>query len=255
MVDAVVLAGGEDRGEIAAETGIVHRSLLEVSGVLIIQRVLAALRGATAVDRVVLVAPGAVQAAVVDGAVDERVDDGGSFASNVLSGVDAASHDVDSVLIITADIPLVTPAAINDLIQQSEAVRADLTYPVIPRESCERAFPGGNRTYVKLRDGVYTGGNAVVAARDFVALRRELIQRLYGARKNPVKLAAIFGLGFIFGLLTGRLSLPQLQARGGQILGARVAAVISTFPELGFDVDKLADLNLARQAADAFDRA
>jgi hypothetical protein len=34
-----------------------------------------------------------------------------------------------------------------------------------------------------------------------------------------------------------------------------VSAVISTYPELGFDVDKLEDLNLARRAAESFDTA
>ena len=65
----------------------------------------------------------------------------------------------------------------------------------------------------------------------------------------------MFGLGFIFGLLTGRLALPRLQERAGRILAARVAVIISTYPELGFDVDKIADLNLARQVAETFDRA
>jgi hypothetical protein len=35
--------------------------------------------------------------------------------------------------------------------------------------------------------------------------------------------------------------------------GARDRGIISTYPELGFDVDKLEDLNLARQVADSFD--
>jgi len=86
-----------------------------------------------------------------------------------------------------------------------------------------------------------------------VALRRELIDRLYAARKNPVKLAGMFGLGFILGLLLGRLTLRHLEARAGEIVGGRVRAIISTYAELGFDVDKLDDLNLARQVADSFE--
>lgn len=254
MVDAVVLAGGEDRGEIAQETGVSHRPLLEVGGRPMIQRVLAALRGAVAVQRVVLVAPGAVQAVVGEEAVDERVDAGESFVDNIERGIAATSPAVDFVLVITGDLPLLTPAAVNDLIQQSLASRQDVAYPIIPKDSCERAFPGAKRTYVKVREGVFTGGNGVVAARDFFELRRELIRRLFESRKNPIKLASMFGLGFVLGLLTGRLSIPQLEARAGEIIGGRVAAIISTHPELGFDVDKLDDLNLARRAAETFGR-
>ena len=133
------------------------------------------------------------------------------------------------------------------------AARADVAYPIIPRESCERHFPGARRTYVTLKDGVYTGGNAVVVKRDFLQLRRELIDKLFAARKNPLKLAAIFGLGFIFALLTRRLSISRAETRASQIVGGKAAAIISTYPELGFDVDKLEDLNLARRAAASFE--
>jgi hypothetical protein len=76
-----------------------------------------------------------------------------------------------------------------------------------------------------------------------------LIGRLYAARKNPLKLAALFGLPFVFGLLTGRLTIRQLEERACAIISGRVAAVISTYAELGFDVDKAEDLEVARRAA------
>ncbi len=254
MLDAVTLAGGVERGDILAETGIAYRPLLEVGGRPIVQRILAALRGASSVARVALVAPDPVQAAAGDEAVDLRVPAGDSFIENIRHGVQAVSPGTDRVLILTGDLPLITPAAINDFVEQSLAARADVTYPIIPKESCEREFPGAPRTYVKLKDGTFTGGNAVVLTRHFVESRWHLIDRLYSARKNPIRLAALFGLGFLLGLVTGRLSLAGLEARGGRIVGGRVSAIISAYPELGFDVDKLDDLNIARQAAPSFDR-
>jgi GTP:adenosylcobinamide-phosphate guanylyltransferase len=253
MLDAVVLAGGEDTGEIVVATGVAHRPLLEVAGRPLVQRVLAALRGATSVARVALVAPQPVQQVVGDEAVDLRVEAGDSFVDNLHRGVEATDPGSDAVLLVSGDLPLLTAPAVNDLVEQSAAAPADAVYPIIPRESCERVFPGARRTYVKLREGIYTGGNAMVLKRDFVALRRQLIDRLYASRKNPVKLAGMFGLGFILGLLLGRLTLPQLEARAGEIVGGRVRAIISTYPELGFDVDKLEDLDLARQVAESFD--
>lgn len=255
MIDAVVLAGGEDRGDIAAETGVIYRPLLDVGGKPILQRLLAALRGASEVDRVCLVAPPEVQAVASEIAVDLRVESGDSFFDNLQRGVKETEPGTDQVLVITGDLPLVTPAAINDLVRQSASARADVAYAIIPKDSCERRFPEGRRTYVRLRDGTFTGGNGVVLTRQFVAMRGELIGRLYAARKNPVKLAALLGIGFLFGLVTGRLRLAQLEARASRLVGGRVAAVISTYPELGFDVDKLEDLNLARRAAESFDTA
>lgn len=252
MPDAVVLAGGTDRGELFEATGIAYRPLLEVGGRPIIHRLLAALRGATAVGQVVLVAPPEVHQAVGDEAVDRRVTASESFVENIVAGVEAVSLEAPSVLLVTGDLPLLTPAAVNDFCDQALANPGDAVYPIIPRESCERAFPGGKRTYVKLREGVFTGGNAMMLARDFVSRRQELIDRLFAARKNPLKLASMFGLGFIFGLVTGRLTLPQLEARAGSIIQGRVAAVISSYAELGFDVDKLSDLLLAREVVGTF---
>ncbi|UCC69330.1 MAG: NTP transferase domain-containing protein [Armatimonadota bacterium] len=254
MLDAVVLAGGVDRGAIAAETGVVHRPLLEVGGRPMIRRVMAALRGASSVGRVALVAPDPVQAAVGEEAVDVRVAASDTFVDNIRRGVETVAPNSDQVLVLSGDLALITPAAINDFVEQSLAARADVTYPIIPKESCERQFPGARRTYVRLREGTYTGGNGVVLTRHFVASRWHLIEGLYAARKNPVKLAATFGLGFIFGLITGRLSLARIEARAGHIIAGRVAAIISSYAELGFDVDKLEDLNLARQVAPSFDR-
>jgi len=252
-LDAVVLAGGVERGDLFEETGVAYRPLLEVGGRPIIQRVLAALRGAMAVGEVVLVAPSPVQAVVGDEAVDRRVIAADSFVENIANGVEAVAPEAEFVLVVTGDLPLLTSAAINDLCQQALVARAEAVYPIIPRESSERAFPGGRRTYARLREGVFTGGNGVVLARDFVSRRRQLIDRLYGARKNPFRLASIFGLGFVFGLITGRLTLPHLEARAGEIIHGRVAAVISSYPELGFDVDKLDDLRVARRIAETLD--
>lgn len=247
MPEAVVLAGGTESGELFAATGIAYRPLLDVGGAPIIRRVLAALRGTAEVGAIVLVAPEAVQHAAPEEGVDVRVAAGDSFIENLVRGVTATRIGGPSVLVVTGDLPLLTPAALTDLCRQADAVHADVVYPVIPKEACTRAFPGGKRTYAKLREGIFTGGNAMVLAREFVLAQQDLVRRLFAIRKHPLKLAALFGPGFILGLVTGRLTLPQLEARAARIIGGRVAAVISPYPELGFDVDKLSDLEVAQR--------
>jgi GTP:adenosylcobinamide-phosphate guanylyltransferase len=248
-IDVVVLAGGEDHGEIAAQTGIIYRPLLEVGGRAIIGRLLEALRASPAIGRIALVAPGPVLEAVPDGGVELRLPAGDSFIGNMLAGVEALASD--HVLIVTGDLPLLTREAVDDLVDQSLRSGAEITYPVIPREVSEQRFPGGRRTYARLRDGVFTGGNAVLVSRDFVTRRRDLISSLFEARKSPLRLAALFGAGFIIRLATGRLSLARIEQRAQALLGVKAKAIISHYPELGFDVDKLADLHAARQAAES----
>ena len=254
MIDAVVLAGGMDRGELAARTGVPYRPLLEVAGKPIILHVLAALGATSSIDRVALVAPEPVLEAADELMVDFRVPAGDSFLDNLLAGVGkmACEHSASPpshVLVITGDLPLITPAAIDDFVDRSLGAYADVTYPIIPKAFSERKFPEGRRTYVRLREGVFTGGNAVVMTRVFAEQSKDLIGRLYAYRKNPLKLATLFGPGFILGLVLGRLTIPALERRASAIVGARVRALVSEYPELGFDVDKLEDLLLARDVA------
>ncbi len=251
MIDVVVLAGGVDTGEIAAQTGIVHRPLLEISGKPILLHVLAALSGSARVDRVALVAPDPVLHVADELMVDFLVPAGEHFVDNLHAGVEAMVCDhvtsSDHLLVVSGDLPLLTPNAVNDFVDRSLAARAEIAYPIIPKESSERVFPGGRRTYVRLMEGTFTGGNAVVLTRSFVERSKDLIARLYSYRKSPLKLARLFGPGFILGLVLGRLSIQGLERRASAIVQAHVAAIVVEHPELGFDVDKLEDLLLARE--------
>ena len=254
MIDVVVLAGGVDDGEIAAQTGTIHRPLLEVGGKPILQHVLAALGGAPSLDRVALVAPEPVLAIADNLVVDIPVVAGPGILDNLLLGLEALASSArtgavpEHVLVITGDLPLVTAASVEDFLARSLALSADVTYPIIPKAFSEAKFPEGKRTYVRLREGTFTGGNATVMTRAFADNSRDLIARLYEYRKSPVKLAALFGPGFLLKLVLGRLTLPALEARASAIVRGRVRAVVTEFAELGFDVDKMDDLRVAREA-------
>ena len=172
MLDVVVLAGGTEKGEFAVQTGIAHRPLLEVGGKPILYHVLTALNGSPRVDRVALVAPEPVLKAADELMVDCRVTAGEEFVENMTPGVNSLCCEHtgadDRVLIVTGDLPLINAPAITDFVDRAVNSHAEVAYPIIPRESSERTFPGGRRTYVRLSDGVFTGGNAVVVTRGFV---------------------------------------------------------------------------------------
>jgi GTP:adenosylcobinamide-phosphate guanylyltransferase len=250
VLDVVVLAGGIEKGELATQTGQPYRPLLEVAGKPILHHVLTALNGSPRVDRVALVAPEPVLQAADELMVDCRVTAGEEFVENMTLGVNSLCCEHtggdDHVLIVTSDLPLITPAAITDFVDHAASSHAEVAYPIIPKEASERTFPGGRRTYVRLTDGTFTGGNAVVVTRGFVDRSQELLQQLYSYRKSPVKLARLFGPGFILGLVFGRLSIAGLEQRASAIVEARVSAIVCEYAELGFDVDKLDDLLLAR---------
>jgi hypothetical protein len=169
----------------------------------------------------------------------------GSLAAGDAALDGAACPREDWVLCCTGDIPFLTAAAVTDFIGKCRQRDADFYYPIISRQAAESRFPGVRRTYARLRDGVFTGGNLFLVRR---AILKDALPKAEGfirLRKRPVALARLVGFGFLFGYLFGRLSIEFAERRVSKLVGYRGAAVISDYPEIGVDVDKVSDLALA----------
>jgi len=224
--------------------------MVEVAGKTMVQRVVDALRESGEIQKIVVVGD-----AAADG-VDATLPAGVGFVENVMLGVastEAASH----VLVSSSDIPLVTAEAISDFISRASRAGADFCYPIIPREECLKKYPGMSRTYLKTREGTFTGGNVVMVSPEFMARNEEVIKRAYAARKKVLSLALMIGLGVLARALIAQLgfprvlSIPDLERVVGRMLGGRVAAVVSPYPEIGEDVDRASDLEQVRKALGA----
>ena len=245
-VDAVVLAGGQERGELREMAGVEHRALIVLRGKLMGEVVLSALREAQTIERIALVGPQAVRDAMAGDLFDVWAQSGDSFTGNLKMGIEALQAQ-GKVLAITADIPFLSPEVVDRYISDALAQEAAAVYPIIPMEEHQRKFPGTKRTYARLREGRFSGGNGVLVDAAFILSQYALIDRLFDYRKSPLKLAGIFGLDFIWGVITGRLTLAQAEARAQKILGVKVVAAICRDPEMGFDVDKVSDLEWVRR--------
>lgn len=225
-----------------------HRALLRLNGRYLLDYLLETLQATPSVAACAVVADaGALPAlAALPGC---HVAAGESIVENMQRGAHAlAGEKPTHLLFITGDIPLITPEGLEHYLRNSLASGAALTYPIIPREASEIRFPGARRTYVKLREGTFTGGNAIFTTANLLDDKAELIQGLYAARKQPVKLAKLLGPGAVLRLLTGAITLPYIEAVATRILGASARAIISPHPEIGFDVDKLDDLAAVERA-------
>ncbi|MCL6560887.1 MAG: nucleotidyltransferase family protein, partial [Firmicutes bacterium] len=171
----------------------------------------------------------------------------GGLLENLDAGLYSLS-DASRVLVVTGDIPLLTPSVVEGFIRLCEDQGAEAYYPVVPRSTMEEALPGVKRTYVRLRDGSFTGGNVGLVdpaavkrclnrARDFVRLR-----------KKPFRLAMVVGIGFLVRFVLGCLSLREAEEKVSKILGIKGRVVVTPFPEIGMDVDKPSDLEIAETA-------
>ena len=158
----------------------------------------------------------------------------------------AALGHTKQVLVVTGDIPLLTPAAVEDFIDQSTKVKAELYYAIVSKAANERHFPGTKRTYVRLREGIFTGGNIFLVNPLIVDRCMDVAEVVIANRKNPLKLCQMLGWSFVFRFLLGGLHLKDVQRRVCELLGVTGAVIESEYPELGIDVDKPSDLALVR---------
>lgn len=103
------------------------------------------------------------------------------------------------------------------------------------------------RTSLRVREGCFTGGNAMVVRPAFLARNVPLLESTFAARKQPLRLAGMVGWDLVFRallspVLPGLLPLSLLEERVGRLVGGRVAALEIPYPEIGADIDKPEDL-------------
>ncbi len=240
-VSVVILAGGRKDDPFARSQGVAHRSLLEIGGRAILLRMVEAFQETPPVKEIIVV--GAQEVLEVLPADILRVAAAGEAAENLALGLKQCTQEW--VVASPADMPWLTAEAMGEFLTEGLAKGADMVYPVVPRAVCEARFPGGRRTYVSLREGTFTGGNMVLARRAFLEGLLPLIHRLFEQRKNPLALAGTLGAGFVLRLLVRRLDLAAIEKRAARLTGGRVIALPISRAELGFDIDKPEDLEVA----------
>lgn len=235
------MAGGKAKPEIVEATGLTNRALIPVNGRPMLSFVVDALRGAESTDSVTVIGD------LPDSSDYRRVADQGGFVENLFAGLEACG-DAEYALVATADLPFLTSESVDDFVRGARAMNADVVYPVVPVEECYRRFPGVKRTAASLRDGRLTGGNMVLMRPAFMLAHRERIADAYAARKSPLRLALMLGLGttlraaVALTVAPNLLSVAQLERAVGRLLGGTARAYISAYPELATDIDRPSDL-------------
>lgn len=244
-IPAAILAAGSITPALHEATGASAKALIEIGDRPIIDRMLAAAHSARSVSevRVLCVPDSELQTHVGPEAVPVT---GPEFLDTLHTAVEALGEP-ERFLILTGDLPLLTPEAIDAFCAEGLRAEADLVYAVCRREDCERQYPGGQRTYIRLRDGAVTGANLAILTSRFVHEHGDRLAAAFSARKRPVHLAGLLGLGTIIALLTGHAHVPGIVAVAERALHARIHVVFSTFAEVGFDVDKPSNLETVQQ--------
>jgi GTP:adenosylcobinamide-phosphate guanylyltransferase len=245
MLKALILAGS-GKSDKLKEDEETPKALIKINGREMILYILEALKKLDYIEKIVVVGPEKKLRSVLENYEVEVVQQGYELIDNVMKGLECFS-DEDEVLILTSDIPMITPEALDDFVKRAKESDAEFAYPIISKEDTERKFPGVKRTYVKVKEGTFTGGNVVLVR---VGSGKKCLNKardFFIYRKSPWKLAAILGIPVVLKFLLGRITISEIEKRVFELFGINARAVISRFPELGSDVDKESDLELARR--------
>lgn len=234
QVAAIVLAGGGRDDPLAAHFGAAAKALVPFKGRPLAAYVLEALRHSQGVNEIVFVG---LESPLLSPFACRRAPPGAHLVESLKNGVEAALKlSPQRLLVVSADLPWLTSEAVDAVVRM--APEAAFVYPIIPQRAAKRQFPGQKRTYAKLQEGRFTGGNLMLLTPGITASLLPFVERVYRARKNPLALAGLVGPGTLLKFVTGRLGLAALEQRVSKLIGGSARALITEHACIGADVDR-----------------
>lgn len=244
---AAILAGGDATDKVARAAGVACKALAQLEGRPLVSWVAAALTQARMVSAVVAVEgpTRALSAAGEPAGVPVVTARGPGFIDTMRAAAEAHA-DAQTIVLVTGDLPLLRPEAVDDFVRSCQGGRAEVSYPLVREDEFDRAFPGRHKFAAPLREGRFIGTNVVLVTRRFILEEGPVIASTFARRKSVLGMCSMFGWGFVLRLVLRRLSVADLERRASAMLGTELQAVPVSWPEIAFDVDAVADLELAR---------
>ncbi|MEN6349092.1 MAG: nucleotidyltransferase family protein [Syntrophomonas sp.] len=248
--DVVILAGGENSSELKKIAPYDNEALIIIGKYPMIYYVYHALRHSSHVGKIVISGPSEALRNIFSREENIYFVDGGENAIESLAYAVRFLQEKgtnERLLVTPTDIPFITTEAIDDFIEQCQGEDADFFYPVTSKEVNESKFPGVTRTYVRLKEGVFTGGNLFILRSSVLESVLDSAVQIVERRKNPLAMARLFGIGLVWKFITRKLSLETAEKRFFKVLGLKGKAIVSSYAEVGVDVDKPSDLEIAQR--------
>lgn len=249
-VDAMLLAGGLSPWlkEIA---GTEHRCLVKIGNKRIVDYIIDALQKSGSIRHIV-VAARKEALPLLEGTLPEGVTlceaEGDLPATAYAAARALGDGSTQKLLGICDDIPLLTPLAVREFLAQCHKYpEGELYYPIIPKDACLAQYPQAKRTYGKLADGIFTGGNMMLVAKKVIPPGQQKAKEIFARRKSPLQLCNWLGWSFIIKLLLHRLTVAEAETRTSELMEMRCKAIITRHAGVGMDIDKPSDLELARR--------
>ncbi len=241
-----MLAGGPLDDVARLQPGAPNKAFVEICGVALVGRVIAALRASSTIGRIVVVTPPSQARHPALTLADELRPDGVHITESLRNGLHGFNADA-ATLVVASDLPVLAPSAVDDFVARVASLNADIAYGCVEKSTHVRRYPDVPHTWAHLRDGTFCGGGMVGIKPRVLPLLERFIERLGAARKHPFRLASLFGWDMLLRYALRRLTIAQAEDRAKELLGAPARAAISPYPETAVNVDRVSDVELARR--------
>ncbi|MCC6442618.1 MAG: nucleotidyltransferase family protein [Armatimonadetes bacterium] len=231
-----------------------YKALLEFRGKPAIAYTLDALRGVPQIGEACIVGDEpSLRGAVARSGAEycDFMPGGETLVESIFSGL---SHFASSpaVLIVTADLPLLTSGAVRDFLSACSAVESGYEHNFLLSVVPERCYSGFYRDFTadfnRFRDIAACHGNLGPADPRLLQNKQAMarINKLYQGRKSPLASALAIswrvGLSYIVGAhLLHRLTLDRMASIASRRFHIGLIPVILEHPEATIDVDEPAN--------------
>jgi GTP:adenosylcobinamide-phosphate guanylyltransferase len=239
MLRAVITAGGCVDGAFAAAIGTPEKALAPLGRGVLIDPVIAAIRGAGIAD-IAVVAGSAVEAYLAPAGV-RLIAAAADGATNVRRGLDA--WPTDDLLFATSDLPFVDAAAVRAFLAASAGY--DLTMPLAGASQYEAAYRDAPAHVTNLAGERVANGSVFYLSAAGCSAVRDVAGSFFDARKDLWRMARLLGPALLLRFALGRLRIADIERRAQRVLGVRVAVIRDAAPALCYDVDTLDDYRYA----------
>lgn len=244
-ITALLLAGRRPGVDpLGAAYGVSDKVLIPIAGEAMLSRVARTLTSHPRIAKVVVVAqePDVLMTAA----------DTGWMADNpkiaTLPGPSSVSAAVEEgltreggpLLVTTADNVLLTHAMIDHFVDAASGL--DVAAAAVERQVLLMAYPNSQRTWLKFKNGWWSGANLFWFSGPKARPLLELWRGIEQDRKKGWKIIASFGPTLLLGAALRLITGPEAVARAGRKLGLNAALVPMPQAEACIDVDKPSDV-------------
>ncbi len=249
-VDAVILAGGvlDEADPLSEYAQVSKKPLIKIAGKEMVRYVAEAAAGSSRIGRTFVV--GLSPENGVEFAVPvEYVDATGCMLDSIVAGIERVMEvdpGVERVVIISADIPLLTTEMVDYFIDTCLETDHDVYYTVVEKSTIEARFPGSRRSFVSLHGGSFAGGDINMTKVSAIQANLPLARQAMESRKNIWQQIRLLGFKTLIKFAFRRLSIADAERVASKALGCRGRAIITLYPEMGMDVDKPHQLDIVR---------